>query len=387
MEDARLSLRVNWVTMLEFDYTLGIVMAGTAIIGIVAGALGCFALLRKQSLLGDTISHAALPGVALAFLITGSKAPWILLAGAIIAGWIGTLLIGSIIRHTRIKEDSAMGIILSVFFGFGLVLLTVIQNKFPTASQAGLDKFLFGSASTLVQRDVIMMSALGTVTLFVLLLLWKEFKVLSFDPDFATTMGFPTRMLDIILMTLIVIAISIGLQTVGVVLMSAMLVAPAAGARQWTNRLDLMVLLAAGFGAISGLAGTLTSSMMNDLPTGPTITIYLTIIVLFSLLFARQRGLVWQSLQRHRNKRKIQLTTALVTLHRLEESHQPDRHAHDLTALRAFLYGDVTGTMERLVQRGLVRETREHAWLLTDNGKREAQHHLKEVESGFNGQS
>ena len=117
--------------MPEFDYTLKIVMLGTAVIGIVAGTLGCFALLRKQSLLGDTISHAALPGVALAFLITGSKAPWTLLAGAIIAGWIGTLLIGSIIRHTRIKEDSAMGIILSVFFGFGLVLLTVIQNKFP----------------------------------------------------------------------------------------------------------------------------------------------------------------------------------------------------------------------------------------------------------------
>ena len=367
--------------MPEFDYTLNIVMLGTAVIGIVAGTLGCFALLRKQSLLGDTISHAALPGVALAFLLTGSKAPGILLAGAILAGWIGTLLIGSIIRHSPIKEDSAMGIILSVFFGFGLVLLTVVQNKFPSASQAGLDKFLFGSASTLVQRDVMLMAGLGGITLIVLMLFWKEFKILSFDPDFAKTMGFPIRLLDIILMTLIVIAIAIGLQTVGVVLMSAMLVAPAAGARQWTNRLDVMAVLAATFGAISGVAGTLTSSMMDDLPTGPTITIFLTFFVFVSLLFARDRGLVWQSLQRKRNKRKIQSTTALITLLRLEESHPLEPRAHDLPALRASLHGDVTGTMEQLVNQGLAQETRPHAWMLTASGKEEAQVRINQLEA------
>ena len=373
--------------MPEFDYTLNIVMLGTAVIGIVAGTLGCFALLRKQSLLGDTISHAALPGVALAFLLTGSKAPWVLLAGAIAAGWIGTLLIGSIIRHTRIKEDSAMGIILSVFFGFGLVLLTVIQNKFASASQAGLETFLFGSASTLIHRDVILMSGLGGVTLLVLMLFWKEFKVLSFDPDFAKTMGFPIRLLDIILMTLIVIAIAIGLQTVGVVLMSAMLVAPAAGARQWTNRLDVMAMLAAVFGAVSGVAGTLTSSIMDNLPTGPTITIFLTFFVFVSLLFAGERGLVWQSLERRRNKKKIQLTTALVTLLRLEESHHGKPHPHDLDALRVSLHGDVPGTMHELVEKGLAAEPRRQAWVLTDSGKKEAMQHVARLEASFNGQS
>src|SRR5688572_18085118 len=114
---------------LIFDYTLRTVATGAATLGIVSGALGSYAVLRKQSLLGDAMSHAALPGIALAFLLTGSKAPLVLLLGAVIAGWIGTLLMISIVRMTRIKDDSALGLILSVFFGFGLMLLTFIQRR------------------------------------------------------------------------------------------------------------------------------------------------------------------------------------------------------------------------------------------------------------------
>ena len=372
------------VPMPELDYTLAIVTLGTAIIGIVAGTLGCFALLRKQSLLGDTISHAALPGIVLAFLITGDKSPGMFLAGAIIAGWIGTLLIGSIIRNTRIKEDAAMGIILSVFFGFGLVLKSIVQTVSTSASKAGLDTFLFGSASTLVRQDILFMGGLGIATLLILALLWKEFTVLSFDPDFTKTLGFPIRILDTVLMTLIVVAIAIGLQTVGVVLMSAMLVAPAAAARQWTSRLPRMTLLAACFGAVSGVAGSLTSSIMDNLPTGPTITIYLTVFVLISLLFARGRGLVWSSLQRRRQRRRIQADTALITLHRLEQSHPEDTHAHSIDALRTSLYGDIPGTMDLLKERGWVKELRPQAWHLTPSGEQEALARLNAMELSLN---
>ena len=223
------------------------VALGAAVIGIVAGALGCFAVLRRQSLVGDAMSHAALPGIAVAYMLTGSKDNLVLLIGAAIAGWLATLAVMAIVRTSRVKFDSALGLVLSVFFGFGLMLLTFIQRE-PDASQAGLDKFLFGQAATLIEDDVETMAVLGSIAIGVMLL-WKEFKLLAFDQDFAATIGYPVRGLDVLLTTLIVIAIVVGLQAVGVVLMSAAIVAPAAGARQWTNRLGVMVLLAAIFGA------------------------------------------------------------------------------------------------------------------------------------------
>src|SRR5690606_19453811 len=212
---------------LFFDYTLRTVALGSAILGIVSGALGSFAVLRKQSLLGDAISHAALPGIVLAFLITRSREPIVLILGALIAGWLATLFMLSIIRTTRIKDDSALGLVLSVFFGFGLMLLTFTQ-KLPDATQAGLDKFLFGQAATLLQRDVITMGSVGAIALLLLFAFWKEFKLITFDSEYAGSLGFPVRVLDVVLTTLLVIAIVLGLQTVGVVLMSAMIVAPAA---------------------------------------------------------------------------------------------------------------------------------------------------------------
>lgn len=208
------------------DYTLRTVALGAATLGIISGTLGSYAVLRKQSLLGDAISHAALPGIALAFLLTGSKSTVVLLIGAAIAGWLATLNMLSIVQTTRIKEDSALGLVLAVYFGLGLVLLTYIQ-KLPIATQAGLEKFLFGQAATLLESDVITMAIVGSVTIGITMLFWKEFKLLTFDVEFGASLGLPTRRLDILLTTLLVIAIVIGLQTVGVVLMSAMVIAPA----------------------------------------------------------------------------------------------------------------------------------------------------------------
>ena len=282
---------------LLFDYTLRTVALGSAVLGLVSGALGCYAVLRKQSLVGDAISHAALPGVALAFLLTQSKAPLVLMIGAGLAGWLATLIVMRVVNSTRIKTDSALGIVLSVFFGFGLVLLTFIQRHVPNAAQAGLETFLFGQAATLLMRDVVTMSGVGAVALTLMLLFWKEFKLASFDPDFGATVGFPIRLLDVLLTTLLVVAIVIGLQTGGVVLMSAMVVAPAAAARQWTDRLGTMVALSAFFGALAGVGGTAISSVVSRMPTGPTIVLCISAIVAFSLLFAPNRGLVWARLR------------------------------------------------------------------------------------------
>ena len=291
----------------HFDYTLMVVTIGAALLGAVSGSLGTYAVLRRQSLLGDAISHAALPGIAIAFLLTGSKAPLILVLGAAIAGWLGTLLIMSVVRLTRIKYDSALGIVLSTFFGFGLVLHTLIQRT-GNANQAGLDTFLFGQAATILTRDILTIGVLGGIAIVITFIFWKELKLLVFDDGFAASLGFPIRALDILLTSLLVIAIVLGLQAVGAVLMSAMLVAPAVAARQWTNKLSVMMLLAACFGALAGVSGTIISSSASRIPTGPTIVLCATVVVGFSIAFASHRGLLWDRLRQQRNRRNLKMT-------------------------------------------------------------------------------
>jgi len=367
-----------------FDYTLRNVALGAAILGIVSGTLGTFAVLRKQSLLGDAISHAALPGIALAFLFTGSKTPIILMIGAAIAGWAGTLAVLTVVKNTRIKEDSALGIILSVFFGFGLVLMTFIQKK-PNAAQAGLDKFLFGQAATLMERDVITMTILGLITLIILMLFWKEFKLLSFDLNFGTSLGFPMRKLEIVLTALIVIAIVIGLQTVGVVLMSAMIVAPAAAARQWTDKLGVMVLLAGLFGAIAGISGAVISSTFAHIPTGPTIVLSISVIVLISLLLAPNRGLIWNWMREFNNRKQLAIDAVLSDLYVLAAHHQTIEHGHELKVLRAMSigHGGTDRSLDELEKRGLAQQINIGKWALTAHGYEEAERleHEREVKS------
>lgn len=160
------------------DYTFRTVALGSCLLGVISGVLGSLAVLRKQSLIGDGVSHAALPGVVMAFLLTGSKHTEILLFGALISGLMATFLMMSIVKHSRIKFDSALALVMSVFFGLGLVLLTYVQKQ-PNANQAGLNRFIYGQASTLLQRDVILMALCCVILLFVVVLFWKEFKLFS----------------------------------------------------------------------------------------------------------------------------------------------------------------------------------------------------------------
>jgi manganese/zinc/iron transport system permease protein len=350
------------------DYTLRTVALGAAILGLVSGTLGTFAVLRKQSLLGDTMSHAALPGVVLAFILTGTKAPLPLMLGAIAAGWLGTLLVLLVVNRTRIKQDSALGIVLAVFFGFGLVLLTWVQRQ-GAANQSGLDTFLFGRAAALIMRDVWTMAGVGAVAVVLVFLFWKEFKLLSFDPEFAASLGFPVRLLDIVLTTLIVVAVVIGLQTVGVVLMSAMIVAPASAARQWTDRLSTMVFLSAFFGALAGIVGALLSSLTRGLPTGPTVVLCISAIVFLSMIFAPNRGILWESLRRRRNRRQLRRRAVLETLYQMGIQHADPAHPHSLNAIRATVPGrGVLHTLTVLESEGLVQRVGEEQWALTAQG-------------------
>jgi manganese/zinc/iron transport system permease protein len=288
------------------DYTFQTVALGSALLGLISGVLGSFAVLRKQSLLGDGVSHSALPGVVMAFLLLDSKNTEALLFGALVSGLVATCLIVAIVRHTRIKFDSALALVLSIFFGFGLVLLTYVQ-KIPNSNQAGLKRFIFGQASTLLQRDVLLMAVCGAVLLVLVILFWKELKLFSFDSDFAQILGFSPGKLNLLLLSMIVLTIVIGLQTVGVILMSAMLIAPAVAARQWTNKLWVMVSLAAIFGAVSGVAGTAISSLTAKFPTGLAIVVCISLIVIVSVLFAPGRGILHQLYRRRKNKLRLKL--------------------------------------------------------------------------------
>ncbi len=365
---------IELINSLFFDYTIRTVALGAAVLGIVAGALGTFALLRRQSLLGDAMSHAALPGVLIAFMLTGSKAPLVLVLGAAVAGVLGTFLLLTITRYSRIKEDAALGIILSVFFGFGLMLLTFLQRN-PTAAQAGLNSILFGQAATLLVSDVITMAVFGGAALLALVVLWKEFKLLSFDRDFGSSLGYPMTVLDMALTTLLVIGVVIGLQAVGVVLMSALIVAPAAAARQWTDRLSVMLVVASTFGAIAGVAGALLSSLGQGLSTGPVVVLVISAIVLVSLLFGAARGLVWSWARRQRSRRTLRTQAVLVDLYSLAGSHGDPYYPHNYEVLRAMnrYQGGVRYSLSALAADGLVRETARGEWALTETGLAQAQ--------------
>ncbi|MBD0338755.1 MAG: metal ABC transporter permease [Thermoleophilia bacterium] len=360
------------VTELFTDYTLRTIALGAALIGIVSGSLGTYAVLRRQSLLGDTISHAALPGIAAAFVLTGSKASIVLVAGAAAAGFAATLCVFAIVRTTRVKLDAALALVLSVFFGAGLVLLTWIQSR-PDARQAGLDTYLFGQAAALVQRDVVSIAALGAAALLVALAFWKELKLLSFDPDFAATLGLRIRALDVLLTGLLVVAIVIGLQAVGVVLMTAMVVPPPAAARQWTDRLGAMMVIAAAIGALAGIGGAVLSAQAEHLPTGPTIVVCLTALVLVSILFAPRRGLVARRWLERGRARRLRLQAVLGGLEALAREHEGGAHGHSAAVLRLAGGARVEEQLEELRRRGLAERLGEDEWAVTRAGREEAQ--------------
>ncbi len=304
--------------MFELSFTARNVLIGATLLGVVGGVLGCFALLRRQSLLGDALAHAALPGVCLAYLITGSKNPLPLFAGALVAGFAGALLILVVVRWSRIKEDSAIGLVLSVFFGVGIVLLTHIQ-KLPLGNQSGLDKFLFGQAATLMPRDIQMMAILGGLVLTTVLWLYHPLKLFCFDRDFAASQGQPVHRLEIVLTVLLVVVVVVGLQTVGVVLIVATLITPAAAARQWTERLSVMLVLAALVGGSAGAVGALFSASVAHLPTGPVIVLCSSLMLVVSLLLAPRRGMLWAWVEERRVAARIRKENLLKDLYRLGE--------------------------------------------------------------------
>ena len=296
------------MTILQ-SYTTQMVLLGTALLGLASGIAGTFAVLRKESLIGDGLSHAALPGVVIAFLLTGIKDIEVLILGAALSSITAAWLITITVENSKIKFDGALATILSAFFGLGMVLLTYVQSL-NNAGQAGLSKFIFGQAATILARDVYITSAAALIIIVLTALFWKELKLISFDVEYSKTLQIPVTFTLILYRSLLIMTIIIGIQSVGAILISSLLIAPAVGARQWTNKLGTMCILAGLFGMISAIGGTIWSTSVQKLPTGPAIIVILSILVLLSLIFAPNRGMLWQFRKNRQSKYALLSETA-----------------------------------------------------------------------------
>lgn len=270
-----------------------LVLVGTMLLGIVAGMVGTFAVLRRRALAGDVVAHSAFPGLCLAFLIFHTHSIIVLLAGALATGLLGAFTLSILRRFTRLREDAILGTVLSVFYGGGIALTKTIQTHYRNEPGADLKSFIVGRAATMLAGDVVQIAAVALVSGFVVLLLYKEFKILSFDEQFCRVQGWPATRLDLCLMFLTAVTVVVGLPAVGVVLTAALLIIPPSAARFWTDRLSVMMAIACVCGAISGAAGTLMSARVDGLPTGAVIVLTATALFVVSWLFAPHRGVLW----------------------------------------------------------------------------------------------
>ncbi|MED4453120.1 metal ABC transporter permease [Metabacillus fastidiosus] len=348
------------------------VLIGTLLLGIASGVLGSFTLLRKQSLIGDAMAHAALPGVCFGFMLSGSKSIIWLLLGAAITGLIAAWFIQITINHSKVKEDSALGLVLSVFFGFGIVLLTFIQHSYG-GNQSGLSDFIFGQAASMVGADVQVIITIAVVLLLITFIFFKEFKLITFDPQFAKGIGLPTTFFNGLLMVLVVSAVVIGLQTVGVVLMAAMLITPAISARYWTEKLSAMIIISGVIGGISGVLGTLLSTTAKGMATGPLIIVAATSMFLISLVFAPNRGLLAKLFKQLSVRKRTARNQLLLNFYELSElGDNAGFTAEQLMSKRKLSYSMSLSMLQQFEKKAWVYKTSDEKWKLTDAGLEKA---------------
>ena len=292
------------------------VFLGTALLCGLSGLVGTFTFLRKRSLIGDVIAHSVLPGIALAFLLSGEKNLIVLLFGAVVTGWLSTFLVDAVSKNSKIKVDTATALILSVFFGLGMLLLTHIQST-GNANQSGLDSFIFGNAASMNTADVQLFAVLGSFLLVVYLILFRAFRVYSFDESFTESIGWPVRGIRLALSICTVLIVAMGVQAVGAVLMAALLITPAASARFWTYKVRILALLSAIFGMVSGLVGAGISNIQAGMPTGPWMVVVLTAVVFFSALFGTDKGFLLDWNRKRKTSARIKRENVLKWLYKL----------------------------------------------------------------------
>jgi len=369
-------------TLLDFfsfsDPNVRYVAFGSILLTASAAIVGCFTFLKKKALVGDAVAHSVLPGICLAFMLSGTKNPFYIIIGAFITGWLSLVIIDKIISKSKIKEDTAIALILSVFFGVGILLLTIIQHS-GNASQSGLDHFLFGNAAALIGNDLLVFAVVATILLIAVALFFKEFTLVSFDENFAKSIGFPVRGIELVLTTLTVLAVVIGIQAVGVVLMAAMLITPAAAARFWTDKIRVMLVLSAILGAIAGLLGTYVSYISPAMPTGPWIVVVISTIAFISFFFAPKKGIISRLFRQRQIQHQMGEENILKALYHLGEQDEDFYIKRSLDAIikrRPFNPLTLINGLKRLKRYGFINNGADK-WSLTKEGKDKGQRTVK----------
>ncbi|MCB0325350.1 MAG: metal ABC transporter permease, partial [Bdellovibrionales bacterium] len=352
-------------------FNSSMVVLGATFLGLAAGSIGAFALLRRRALMGDALAHSALPGLALAYLLGvvwwgAERSLTLLLTGALLSGLLGVFFVQAISRHTRLPEDAAIGAVLSVFFGAGIVLLSVIQNM-GTGTAGGLAYFIYGQTAAMSSDDALVTLAAALLAVVTAIFFFKEFRVICFDPEFAEAQGWPVNRLDLLLMGLVAFVTVVGLQSVGILLIVAMLIIPPAAARFWSERLRTIVILSGAFGAISGYAGSAASSVLPRLPAGAVIVLIAGVVFFISFFLAPSRGLVAAMIRKRRLQLRIVEDHLLRELFELREQGAPNDVSLALKRLGIgrMLLGYL---LLRMRQKGFVASGAEGRLVLTDVG-------------------
>jgi manganese/zinc/iron transport system permease protein len=369
-------------TFFEFfsfsDASIISVTVGAILLTASSAVVGTFTFLKKKALVGDAVAHSVLPGICMAFIISGNKNPLVLIIGAFITGWLSLVIIDGITKKSKIKEDSAIALILSVFFGIGILMLTYIQHN-GNAAQTGLDSFLFGKAAALVGNDVITFGVVAVILMLTVTLFFKELKLISFDSNFAKALGIPVKGIDLLLTTLTVLAVVTGIQAVGVILMAAMLITPAAAARFWTDDVKRMTILAAFLGAIAGLIGAYVSYAAPAMPTGPWIVLIISVIALISFFFAPKKGVVSRLYEQRKMQHSMMDENLLKSLYHLGETDNDlfkGRSLNEILSKRYFPKKKLKETLTRLKRQGFLNSDNA-SWSFTEIGKQKGQRVVK----------
>lgn len=366
-------------TFLDFisfrDPNVIYVVLGMLFVNTSSALIGTFAFLRKRALIGDAIAHSLLPGLCLGFLVAGEKNLIFLLIGAFVTGWLSTFAVDIIVNRTKVKQDAAIGIVLSTFFALGIVLLTYIQQN-AGGEQAGLDHFLFGQAAAINRSDVWVFGVIVVLIIAVVGIFYRFFVVVCFNPDFARSVGLPVRTIEFLITSMTVLAIASGIQALGVILMSALIITPGAAARLWSHRLPRILLLAVIFSVVSGIGGAYVSYAKAGMPTGPWVVMFLSIIVFLSIMLAPNRGIVSRISRARRNERKILQENILKAYYQYHEKKQTKKLDQLLTidqilSIRNFDTSDLMKGIKKLKREGFMLQEG-NTYALTTPGQKES---------------
>ena len=366
-----------------FDYNTRLVILCAGLLGVISGMVGVYLILRKRSLIGDAICHAALPGLAIAFLAhvalggDGKNLFW-LLAGAGISGTAGSLAVIALRRWTNLKEDAALGIVLSVFFGIGMALFSIVQ-QFEQGDAAGLENFILGKSASIVASDAITICVASLIVVAVLLLFRKELTFLCFDSTLASAQGWPVLLMDLLLLGCVLIVVIVGANVVGVILVIALLVTPPASARFWTHSLPVTIFISALIGASSGVIGALSSLMIDRIPSGAAIVLSASGFFALSMFFGTERGLLWRAWRMGRQRTKADQEHVLRSIFELLEGKgkAPQSQGQmrsesvlisDLVRMRCWSASRLQRAMRQITNQGWATVNRDGAATLTASG-------------------